>query len=86
MKLSSTKQRMSGNYYQNRRQVLNYIIFSCRDYFARDGACTIVNNWNETIMTDGQKVVRYTIVLKFDDQMVANSVKQKLVHVQIAFV
>lgn len=37
-------------------------------------------------MTDGQKVVRYTVVLKFDDQMVANSVKQKLVNVQIAFV
>ena len=65
---------------------MNNIIFSCREYFARDGTCTIVNNWNETIMTDGQKVVRYTVVLKFDDQMVANSVKQKLVNVQIAFV
>ncbi|XP_065909433.1 serine/arginine-rich splicing factor 4-like isoform X2 [Dysidea avara] len=48
-----------------------------RDFFARDGSCTIINNWNETVMTDGQKVVRYTVVLKFDDQMVANSVKQK---------
>lgn len=29
------------------------------------------------IMAEGQRVIQYTIVLKFEDQMVANSVKQK---------
>ena len=66
-----------------RSEVLNCNLFSSRDFFARDGSCTIINNWNETVMTDGQKVVRYTVVLKFDDQMVANSVKQKLVQFDV---
>lgn len=48
-----------------------------RDHFYRDGSCQIVNNWSDTIISEGQKVIQYTIVLKFDDQMVANSVKQK---------
>ena len=29
------------------------------------------------VISEGQRVIQYTIVLKFDDQMVANSVKQK---------
>ena len=80
MKLSSVMQRMSGKFEAKYLSIksLNCIFF--RDFFARDGTCSIVNNWNETITTDGQKVVRYTVVLKFEDQMVANSVKQKLVH------
>lgn len=48
-----------------------------RDHFLRDGSCQIVNNWSDAIVSEGQKVIQYTIVLKFDDQMVANSVKQK---------
>lgn len=48
-----------------------------RDHFSREGSCQIVNNWSDVIISEGQKVIQYTIVLKFDDQMVANSVKQK---------
>jgi len=80
MKLSLTMQRTSGKIAQSEQNNIELYYVSFRDFFAHDGTCSIVNNWNETIMTDGQKVVRYTVVLKFDDQMVANSVKQKLVH------
>ena len=57
--------------------VYNMVYCIHRDHFLRDGSCQIVNNWNDTIVSEGQMVVQYTIVLKFDDQMVANSVKQK---------
>lgn len=63
--------------------VLEYIYiftFIYRDHFSREGSCQIVNNWSDVIISEGQKVIQYTIVLKFDDQMVANSVKQKLGH------
>ena len=56
---------------------MQHVCYIRRDHFLRDGSCQIVNNWSDTVMSEGQKVIQYTIVLKFDDQMVANSVKQK---------
>ena len=57
--------------------VIQHVYWIYRDHFLRDGSCQIVNNWSDTMVSEGQKVIQYTIVLKFDDQMVANSVKQK---------
>ena len=60
-----------------KRYVICFYLYIYRDHFSHEGSCQIVNSWSDMIISEGQRVIQYTIVLKFDDQMVANSVKQK---------